>query len=133
MADIGGIGDLPSQIGNDRLQVEHGDRIAVVGGAAECLQYELQAVGKTVSADFPLVQFELVQDGFEPVLGNAVISDLCDDLQHQFLQVVGMCRLAAAAEHQLPHGILQATQGGGRQSQFGGFQGMLQRRSTVFQ
>ena len=44
----------------------------------------------------------------------------------------GFAAFDAAAKYHFPHGVFQPAQGGGGLAQFGGFQCMLQRRTTVF-
>ena len=102
---VGIIYPLPQCI-DHRVEIQHRYGVAVVCGTAQCLQYQLQAVGVTVSADFALVQFQLVQYRLHPLLRHAVAGNALQYIQHQALKIVGAIRLTAfdaAAEHHLAH------------------------------
>ena len=101
------------QVGDHRFQVQYRDRIAVMCGATQRLQYQLQAVGIAVAGDLTLVQLELVQYCLQPLLAHAVPGDLFDHAQYQCFQrvsVLGLTALDTAAEHHFTHGVFQAAQ-----------------------
>ncbi len=60
LTDIAGIADLAAQRIQNRVQIQHGDRIGIVCSGAERLQNKLQAIGVAAPGDFTLVQFQLV-------------------------------------------------------------------------
>ena len=108
--------DAAAQPGDHRFQVQHGNGVAVVGGATQRLQYQLQAIGIAIPGDFALVQLQLMQHCFHAVVTHAVSGHLFQYLQHHGFQGVGVFRFAAfdtAAEHHLPHAVLKTAQGGG--------------------
>ena len=55
LANVVRVFNLILQLGDNRLQIQHGDGITVMGGAAQRLQYELQAIGIAIAGDLALV------------------------------------------------------------------------------
>jgi len=101
-----------------------------VGGAGEGRHQQLQAVGVTVAGDFPLLQLELVEAGFDLVAGDAVLRHLAQHIEHQLLKIAHLICLTAldtTDKAQFFLGIVKAAEGRGGCAEFGGFQGHLQR------
>jgi hypothetical protein len=113
------------QGGQYRFQIQHGDRVGIVRRRAQSLQDELQAIRVAVAADFPLMQFQLVQDGFQLRRCNPFPGHCFDDAEHQRFQRVGGGRLTAlntAAEDHFALRVLKPAQGRGCLTESGGFQ-----------
>ena len=113
-----------------RVQVQYRDRVRIVGGGAQGLQDNLQTVGKAVAADFPLVQFQLVQHSLQLRRRHTLPGHGFDDPEYQCFQGIGGVCLAtfnATAEDHLALGVLESAEGGGGLAEGGGFQCMHQR------
>ena len=96
---------------------------------------QLQSVWELVTSDFPLVQFELMQDGLETFLADALLHHLQKrgfEQRFQILVLVGFAAFDAADKGHLTVGIFQPAHGRRCMPQICGFQGPHQRRGTVF-
>ena len=109
--DIGRIFHPLAQRIDDRLKIERGNCIAVMGGGTECPQHEVQAIGHAIAAHFALMELNLSQNGIDLVCGDTLVGDALDT-GHQFaLKGIGLSRFAAldaTAEDHLAHRLLKA-------------------------
>ena len=134
--DIVRIPDFFPQRCQHRLQIKQVDRITAVDHRRDGTHDQLQPIGELIACDFPLVQLQLMQDSFQPLLADPVLHHLLqcglDQLLQRFL-VLGLAALDSAHKGHLAVGILQATHWRRRAAQVGGLQRTHQRRGAVFQ
>ena len=107
-----------------------------MGGGGEPGQDKLEAIRIAVAGYFPLVEFQLMQGGLNLVDGNAGLADLQQGVSNQALNFCGRCCFAAfetGHETHLAIRVFEATQGGGRCTQAGGFQCSHQGAGAVVQ
>ena len=112
-----------------RVQVQGRESITVVDCCAKHAQHQVEAVGHTVASQLPLLQFDLVQNGFKPIRGYSALRNVPYNVQcggFKCFQVFRITALNAAAKDHFPHGFLNATQRGGRGAQLGGLQKLHQ-------
>ena len=134
LPDIERILDFFAQSGNHGLQIQHRDGVAVVGGATQCLQDQLQAIGIPVAADLTLVQLQLVQYRLHAIVAHALAGHSLQHAQYQLLECFDVVRLGAlhpAGEDHFAHAVLETAQGRGCLAQFRGLKRLLQGRSAV--
>ena len=122
--------DFLSQAGQHRFQIQQLHRITTVHHRRNRAHDQLQAIGEAVPRYFPLMQFKLVQNGFQPVLTHALIHHALQSGFNQCFQLCPTIWLAAfnaAHKGHFPVGIFQATHGRRSMANIGGFQSPHQR------
>ena len=56
-----------------------------MGGAGECCQKQLQAIGEVAATDFTLLQFQLVEGGRQLLFRDAILCHVLEHREHQRL------------------------------------------------
>jgi len=131
--------DVPafdSELLQQRIAVQRRQRVAAVDRRGQRFHQQAQAVGEAVASDFALAQFQLMEGGVHRILRHALGGDLSQHVEHQRLDrpcVFGVGTLQPTDEGGLAGGGVETAQRRRRGAEFGGFQGVAQRRTAVVQ
>ena len=80
---------------------------------AQCSQHQIEPVGHPVTTYFPLMQFNLMQDGLKFFLFDPVAYQGLDNSENILLKLLGMRTFTAlnpAAYDHFTHGFFEATE-----------------------